>query len=190
MYRNRWKKEIFTVPNLLSLFRLGLIPVYVQIYLQADRQEDYFLAGGILALSCATDLLDGIIARSFHMVSQVGKVLDPLADKLTQLALFLCLSSRYPLLYPILGLFLVKELFQLLVCIHHFRRGQALDGALPEGKVCTAVLFTTLIALVLFPQMDPAAAKGLLVTDGAFLLLSFGSYVGAYYGRDRKLHDL
>ena len=54
-----WKKEIFTIPNLLSMFRLVLIPVYVIIYLNADTKEDYLLAAVILAVSCLTDLADG-----------------------------------------------------------------------------------------------------------------------------------
>ena len=94
MFSWNWKKEILTVPNLLSLFRLALIPVYISAYLRAQTGQDHALAAGILAVSCLTDLLDGIIARRFHMISHVGKVLDPLADKLTQLALFLCLSTR------------------------------------------------------------------------------------------------
>ena len=60
---NNWKKDILNIPNLLSLFRLALIPVYVSIYLHASRPEQYYLAGGILAVSCLTDMIDGKIAR-------------------------------------------------------------------------------------------------------------------------------
>lgn len=190
MFSWNWKKEILTIPNLLSLFRLALIPVYVTVYLQAKSHREYVLSAGILAVSCLTDLLDGMIARRFHMISHVGKILDPLADKLTQLVLFLCLSSRYPLLYPVLALFLVKELFQLLAVIFSFRQGKALPGALPAGKLCTAVLFLSLIILVLFPQMNGIGADLLVLTDGLVLIFSFGSYVQAYYGRDRKVQDL
>ena len=57
-----WKKEILTIPNLLSVFRLALIPVYITIYLNAVEPCDYYLAAGILALSCSTDMIDGYIA--------------------------------------------------------------------------------------------------------------------------------
>ena len=67
-----WKKDLFTIPNMLSLFRLGLIPVYVIIYLRAERFSDYALAAGILAVSCFTDLIDGKIARRFNMISTIG----------------------------------------------------------------------------------------------------------------------
>ncbi|MBQ7025211.1 MAG: CDP-alcohol phosphatidyltransferase family protein, partial [Peptococcaceae bacterium] len=70
-----WKKEIFTVPNLLSMFRLVLIPVYIAIYLNAENAADYYLAAGILAVSCLTDMIDGKIARHFNLISSVGKIL-------------------------------------------------------------------------------------------------------------------
>lgn len=188
-FRNR-KKEILTIPNLLSLFRLALIPVYVHLYLRAESRLDFIRAGCVMAVSCLTDLADGKIARQFHMVSQMGKVLDPMADKFTQLALILCLSSRYPLLYPLLVLFLVKELFQLIAVIVCFRQGKALPGALMEGKICTTVLFVSLITLVLLPEMDPWAVNSLILTDAVFLMISFVSYILAYFGTHRKIRDL
>ena len=86
MYTKDWKKQIFSIPNLLSFFRILLIPVYIAIYLNAEKTTDYYIAGCILAISCLTDLVDGWIARRFNMVTTLGKVLDPLADKLTQFA--------------------------------------------------------------------------------------------------------
>ena len=59
MFINDWKKEVFTIPNMLSLFRLVLIPIYVVIYLNAVELKDSFLAAAILAVSCLTDLIDG-----------------------------------------------------------------------------------------------------------------------------------
>lgn len=190
MYMKNWKKEILTIPNFLSLFRLLLIPVYVCVYLNARYQRQYLLAGAIMALSCLTDMIDGKIARHFHMISNVGKVLDPLADKFTQLALILCLSAKYPILYPVLALFLVKEFFQLIVAIIHIRRGKALPGALMAGKVCTTVLFISLIALVLFPQLSEPAVDVIVLTDGVFLTISFVSYILAYYGKNAKVQDV
>ena len=117
-----WKKEICTIPNLLSVFRLALIPVYLRIYLNADSSEDYTLAAVVLAVSCLTDLVDGKIARKFNMVSRVGKVLDPLADKLTQLGLLICLSRRRTILKYLLVIFLIKEFWQLFAMLGAMRQ--------------------------------------------------------------------
>lgn len=190
MFIRNWKKEIFTIPNLLSLFRLFLIPVYVELYLHAQTARDYALSAGILAISCLTDMVDGKIARNFNMISRVGKILDPLADKITQLVLILCLSVKYSLLYPVLALFLTKEIFQLLAVIIHYRKGKALPGALMAGKLCTTVLFVSLTVLVLFPSLNPIAVDILVLADAVFLLYSFVSYIQAYYGKNRKIQDL
>lgn len=190
MFIKDWKKEILTIPNLLSLFRLVLIPVYVALYLNATTPKEYFLSGSILAVSCLTDMVDGQIARRFHMISNVGKVLDPFADKATQFTLTLCLSLKYPALRYMLILFVVKESFQLIAMIVNYCRGKVLPGALPAGKVCTLVLFISLIAMVLFPEMPPRIVDGIAVLDTVFLAISFVSYVLAYYGRHTKVEDL
>lgn len=190
MFIQNWKKEILTIPNLLSLLRLLLIPVYVRLYLNANTRQQYIAAAGILAVSCLTDLADGKIARQFHMISSVGKVLDPLADKLTQLSLFLCLSARYLLVYPVLFLFLVKEVFQLLAGILHFHRGKALPGALMAGKCCTTVLFVSFLLLILFPKLPDDTVNGVLLLDSLFLLIAFISYIRAYYGKNKKIQDV
>lgn len=190
MHINDWKKEVFTIPNLLSVFRLALIPVYARIYLNASSDSEYTLAGIILALSSLTDLADGRIARRFQMVSTLGKILDPLADKLTQFVLTLCLSLRHPELWYLLALFIVKELFQLVMGIISLLHGQMLTGALAEGKVCTTVLFLSLIALVLFPGLSPQAVQAIVTADSLFLLISFASYIRAYFGENPPMQNL
>lgn len=190
MFIKNWKKDILTIPNLLSLFRLLLIPVYASVYLTAKNNNQYILAAGILAASCLTDLIDGKIARKFHMVTTLGKVLDPLADKLTQLTLTICLSLKYPILYPVLALFIVKELFQLITGVLFLRRGKMLPGALIAGKVCTTVLFVSFIFLVLMPGISQETVKLIALVDAVFLSVSFASYVLAYFGKDRKVQDI
>ena len=190
MYIKDWKKEVFTIPNLLSLFRLALIPVYIAVYLNAEEDWQYYVAGAILAVSCVTDLIDGKIARRFHMISTVGKVLDPLADKATQFTLTLCLSVHYPALRPVLVLFVIKEGFQLIVGIIHFRKGKMLPGALMAGKICTTILFVSLIALVLFPGIPLSAVNAIALVDTGFLIFSFVSYILAYFGKNTKVQDM
>lgn len=190
MFIKDWKKEVFTIPNLLSLFRLVLIPVYAYIYLHATENWQYLIAGTIMAVSCITDMIDGKIARRFHMVSTLGKILDPLADKITQFTLTLCLSLKYPILHPVLALFVIKEIFQVILGIINLRRGKMLPGALMAGKVCTTVLFISLIALVLFPDMDPRLVNGIALIDSIFLSISFISYILAYFGKNAKVEDM
>lgn len=190
MFIHDWKKEVFTIPNILSLFRLLLIPVYMIIYLNATILQDYFLAGGILALSCFTDMIDGQVARRFHMSSTLGKILDPVADKLTQFTLTFCLSIKYPVLRYVLILFVVKESFQAIVGFVHLCNRKMLSGALPAGKICTTVLFLSLILLVLFPQLDQTVVDLVAITDTVFLSYAFIHYFLAYFGRNSDVQNL
>ena len=185
-----WKKEIFTIPNLLSMFRLVLIPVYVIIYLNADTKEDYLLAAVILAVSCLTDLADGKIARHFNMISNVGKVLDPIADKATQLALIVCLAVHYPLLWIVIGLFVLKEGFQLIAGLVTLRKGRMLDGALMSGKVCTTILFISLIVMVLIPELPQTVVNVIVIVDSIFMVIAFVDYARVYFTNGAKIKDI
>ena len=185
-----WKKEIFTIPNLLSLFRLVLIPVYVIIYLNARGSMDYYIAAGILAVSCLTDLIDGKIARHFNMISTVGKILDPLADKATQFTLIVCLTLKYPVLLWLVVLFVVKESFQLIAGGINLHKGKMLKGALLTGKICTTILFLSLIFMVMLPDLSETVVRSITVVDVIFMLISFSDYLVTYFKRENKFQLL
>lgn len=190
MQMDKLKKEIFTIPNLLSLFRLLLIPLYIYIYLNADSASDYYLSAAILAVSCLTDMVDGQIARRFHMITNVGKILDPLADKVTQLTLVLCLAVRYWELWIMVGLFFVKELFQLIAGFLLLRHGKILKGAQFSGKISTTVLFISLIVLVMFPEIPRTAIPWITAVDCLFLLIAFIDYILVYVRKDYEFESL
>ena len=185
-----WKKDIFTIPNWLSLFRLLLIPVYICIYLNARTSADYYLASAILAVSCLTDLIDGQIARRFNMISTVGKFLDPLADKLTQFTLVVCLSIKYPILLILVAVLLVKEIFQLVAGILRFRKGKMLKGAQITGKICTTVLFVSLILLVMLPDISYRTVEIITLVNFIFLMIAFVDYIIVYNRKDSKFQSL
>lgn len=181
-----WKKEIFTIPNLLSVFRLLLIPVYITIYLNATTAEGRYLAGGILAISCLTDAIDGKIARHYNMVSTLGKLLDPIADKATQFSLIACLMIRYPVLRYLIIPFVIKECFQFTACLVNFKQGRVLKNALLSGKICTTVLFLSLIALMVAPQLSDTAVNILAAVDGGFMLVALGNYMYVFLRKRDK----
>ena len=190
MFIKDWKKEIFTIPNLLSLFRLVLIPIYVTIYLNAQDSADYYLAAGILAVSCLTDMVDGQIARHFNMISSIGKILDPLADKATQFTLIICLTFSYNVLWYLVGLFFLKESFQLIAGGISLRKGRILKGALISGKICTTVLFISLIVLVMLPELPIQVVNVITIIDALFMMVAFVEYILAYFFMDSKFQAI
>ena len=190
MFIKNWKKEILTIPNLLSMFRLLLIPVYIVLYLKAREPADYFLAAAILAVSCLTDMIDGKIARQFNLITTVGKILDPLADKATQFSLILCLALKYPVLWYLVVLSVIKESFMLIAGGIRLKKGKMLKGALLSGKICTTVLFVSLILMVLLPNLSSFVVNTIAIVDTLFMLFAFADYALAYLRNDTKFQSL
>lgn len=123
--------KILTIPNILSFSRLCLIPLIAWLYC---AKQDYIGAGYVLVLSGATDIADGFIARKFNMISDLGKILDPIADKLTQAAMLFCLSTRFPLMLVPIALMLVKELYMGVAGILVIKKTGKVYGANWHGK--------------------------------------------------------
>ncbi|MGN0179379.1 MAG: CDP-alcohol phosphatidyltransferase family protein [Monoglobaceae bacterium] len=171
------KKDIFTIPNAMSLFRLLLIPVIIWLYC---GKQNYLWAAVVIALSAATDIADGKIARRFSMVSDFGKVLDPVADKLTQMTLIICLLSRYSWLWFLLALFVVKEALMAFWGYLTIKLTDSINSARWYGKLSTVILYSSMIILFLFPRVSETVAEVLTVACAFVMVLSLVGY-GNFY---------
>lgn len=166
------KDQILTIPNFLSLLRLVMIPWIVALY----REGNYYGATGVIVLSGLTDVADGFIARKFDMVSDFGKILDPIADKLTQAVLIGCLITRYSRMLPLLILFAVKEVIMGITGILVIKKKDVVNSAQWFGKLATAVLYAVLILLFLFPGISEAAADIMILCCAGVILLALVKY--------------
>lgn len=175
---NDTQSKILTIPNILSFFRLCLIPVIMWLYCVKDN---YLWAGITLILSGITDTVDGFVARHFHMTSDLGKMLDPVADKLTHAALAVCLAFRYPAMKYLIALMVVKEGFMAVMGVVNMRHGCKLKGAKWFGKVCTATLFFLMLALVVFPEIDRRLARNLIIAEMVIMFLTLIFYIPVFY---------
>lgn len=181
------KKEYFSVPNLMGYFRILLVPVYLAAYLRAETTRDYYIAAGIMVLSFLTDFFDGKIARRFHMVTEFGKILDPVADKITQGAMALSFSFRYPAVRVLLGVFLIKELFMGVAGAYMMGKGRRMNGAQMHGKICTAVLDVIMFLLLLIPDISGNAVAALVAAGVLVMLWSLAAYARMYMGMWKEL---
>lgn len=180
---NRFTKDqIFSIPNIMSYFRILLIPVFCRLYIRADSYQGYLWATAVVLISSLSDLFDGLVARRFNMVTELGKVVDPVADKLTHAALALCVATRYPLVWAFLALLIVKEGYMAVMGLRFLRRGKMINGAKWFGKVCTAVHFVGLMVLFLFPELPAPVSNTLILLMTALMLFSFVMYFSLYRG--------
>lgn len=173
-------REFFSVPNILSYVRLLLIPIFTYLFIHAEDTKDYYLIGFIIFLSAVTDLLDGWFARKFNQITELGKVIDPIADKLTQAAIVVCLLFRYPYMWILFILLVVKELFMGIIGLVLLKRGKKLDGAKWFGKLSTAVFYVAMGILITFPNLPTEFVVFLMAITGIFLTISFILYIPEY----------
>ncbi len=162
------KKDVLTIPNAMSLVRLLLIPAVVWLYVV---RGDYVLSAALVVASGITDVLDGFVARRFNMVSDLGKFLDPVADKLTQGTVMLCLCLRYARLRPVLFVFAVKEILILILAWLTLRYTDTVNSARWYGKAATVILECSMLLLLLFPNI-PAPAVDVICGVCLFAVLA------------------
>ena len=171
------KNAILTIPNLISLFRILLIPLIIWLYC---GKKQYAATIAVVAISGVSDIIDGKIARKFNMVSDVGKVLDPVADKLTQATLVICLTARYPWMWALLAVFAAKECLMLLWGYLTLKSTDTINSAKWYGKLSTVVLYAAMMILILFADIPEAGARALMLLCGGVMLLSLVMY-GRFY---------
>lgn len=170
------RAEAFSIPNILSYFRLLLIPLFIVLYVQEDFTEALIT----LAASGLSDILDGRIARKYNMVTDLGKVLDPVADKLTQCAMMLCVAMRYPAMWWLLGLHVVKELIMLVMGWYVLKRTDTVNSAIWAGKLCTGVIYAVMMLHVILPHLPQPVSVGCTVVCAGLIVLSLIVYTARY----------
>ena len=147
------KHTIWTIPNLLSIIRMLMVPFIVWQYVVGC----YWTALILLVISGLTDVADGIIARSFHLISDLGKFLDPIADKLTQASVVVCVSLNHPEFLLMVIILVAKELAMLLGATQLVKLGKRPSESKWWGKLSTVMLYCIVGLLFLY---DALAIQG------------------------------
>jgi cardiolipin synthase len=126
--------RVLTAPNLLSFLRVAFIPVFVALIVDPDTTFSGIL---VFAAVAATDWIDGLVARRFHQVSELGKVLDPTADRLAIAAGLIALAVRGAFPWWAALLILVRDAVVLVVGVVMLSRRRVRLDVRPIGKVAT-----------------------------------------------------
>lgn len=148
-----WNKEkkvdckyIFTVPNILSYFRILLIVPFVILFLKGD----YLWSAVCIVASGLTDCVDGFLARKLNQITQLGKMLDPVADKLTLLAVGICLSVVEPMIIPVIIILVIKDMLMIIGASVMLKNKVMPFGSEWYGKVGTVCFYVSVSAIVVF----------------------------------------
>lgn len=171
------------VPNLITIARLFLIPVFIYAFF-SESPYGQFYALGIYLIAGGTDLLDGYLARKYDVVSVVGIVLDPLADKLMLLTALWCLFTANEISFVVLAVMIAIESLQILSGIYlYFHPQETVIPANKFGKSAT-VLFALAVSMMILVPNTPLTMAVLLLAVAA-KVVSFTSYI-LHYLRSRR----
>lgn len=176
------KNKNFNIPNTLTVIRFFLIIPFVYFFLN----NHYIKAVIILAVSGITDMLDGMIARKFNQFTELGQMLDPLFDKLTQAAVAVCLAIKQPILIPLLAIFVVKELLMVTAAVILISKNKKKpSGSKWYGKAATVMFyfsFGVIVALKSILGTDYLLVSIILLSiTAAFMIYAFVRYAKIYF---------
>ena len=176
-------KQIFTIPNILSFFRLAVVALIVWLYCFEGALEWTIF---FLIISALTDVVDGYIARKFNMITDFGKFIDPVADKVTQGVLLICLLIKFPWIWLPLGIMIVKETSAFILRLLLFKKQEEVESAEWHGKLTTVVLYLVMALHIVWVNIpSPISLASILVSSGV-MLLSFVLYTISLTGELMK----
>lgn len=144
------KKE--NIPNILTIIRFILIPfIFMSVIF-----HHYLISLVIFTISAITDILDGYIARKYNYITDIGKLIDPLADKLTQIFLLLALSILNILPWWILAIVFVKECVMVISASFLYKRKDVVVYSKWYGKMATTLFYLAIIFSLIINQFNIA----------------------------------
>ena len=160
------------VPNALTVLRIVLIPLFLWRFLTAQTQLQFYAAALTLGVSALSDTLDGYIARRCNQITQLGKILDPIADKLT--------------LASVVAVFILKEFLMLVGGLRLHRKRVTIEGAKWFGKLATVMFYVIMITIVAFPSLSDGTILAMLLLLLVFMLFSLLRYGVMFWGMLRS----
>lgn len=182
----RFKKE--NIPNIITVIRIILIPIYVLCFFGilsvGDGSMPLALAGSVFLLAGFSDALDGFLARRNHWITDIGKLLDPFADKLLEVAVTVCLAIRFRGPFVILAAIIVtKEILMIVGAYLIMKKSQFYVSAGWCGKLATIVWYVLICSVHFFPIKDSASSlffDTLCIILILVMLMAFVLYVFNY----------
>ncbi|MEN8908204.1 MAG: CDP-diacylglycerol--glycerol-3-phosphate 3-phosphatidyltransferase [Clostridiales bacterium] len=141
---------LLNIPNFLTLSRLIIVPIF-GMYL---FKEEYLIAVLLFVVAGITDVLDGYIARKYNLISNFGKVADPIADKLMQLTALFLLTYLNKIQFYILSILLLKEILMAIGSISLYKNDKYIVSASWYGKLSTVIFYFVIIILIIYGKND------------------------------------
>lgn len=171
------------IPNLLTIARLGMVPMFVFCFVkgcEGTLDGGVYYAAGLFVLAALTDILDGYLARKYNQITDFGKLADPLADKMMQIAAIACLAFYQRIHAWIFFVFFGKELLMICGASRLLKRFKFVAYSQWSGKIATVVLFICIVAIMIFSEITKETASLLMGVCIFFTLVALFNYMKIY----------
>lgn len=181
--------KIITIPNAMSVCRIILIIPFVICFLN----EKYIEAAVLIIISGLTDCFDGLIARKLNQISALGKILDPIADKLTLIAVGICLCVYMPIVTPVMIILMAKDFLMLLGGIALIKCNVTPSPAKWYGKVGTIMFYFSVCLIVFlkafFQYENDVLSFVLLSITAALMIFALVMYYRIYSQQMKQVKE-
>ena len=170
--KDRFRKlftNVWTIPNILTMIRIILIPVFVIVFFNTPREQDRIAALAVFAAASITDMFDGMLARKLNQITDFGKLFDPLADKVMVITALIC-QALYDV-FPWIAIIIVavKELIMLLGGIFMLSRDVVVYSNY-VGKTAQVFFIASLLLSFFHPSLEAREFRVLGMTPDLLLL--------------------
>jgi CDP-diacylglycerol--glycerol-3-phosphate 3-phosphatidyltransferase len=156
-----------------------MIPVFVYAY--ATERPTHYFAFAIYAVSQGTDALDGYIARKYNMITRLGRVLDPLADKMMSFTALVCIVATHAYIWWAAVVMFLKEVLMGIGVVLHYKKIAEVPSSNIFGKLSTIYFYLMFIAVLLFDKDFNGTVMIVLCAVGVTLtLVAFVTYAADF----------
>lgn len=181
--------DLFTIPNILTYIRILLTIPFAYFFIK----EDFVSAALCIAFSGLSDCFDGLIARKFNMVTSLGKILDPIADKLTLIITVICMVIKVPQSLPVLIIFLIKDIAMLIGGTNLIKKGLTPPAAKWYGKAATVLFYFSICIIIFLEAVFDIQIYTLdfilLVISAAAMLFALYKYAKIYFAMIKEYNN-
>ncbi len=170
--------ELMNIPNLITIFRLFLIPVFLMVF-HSNIENNILYGGLIFILAGISDVLDGFIARRYNLTTKLGTFLDPFADKLMSFAVLISFTMKGLVPLWILVPIIIKEILMITAgLLMYFSKDKRVIPSNRYGKLATLSLYASITTIVL--KLPPDIIRFFLIITLLLNIVAFYNYLKIY----------
>lgn len=177
------------VPNILSAFRLILVPVFIAVFL-TDYPNRVIFALFIFLFAGATDVVDGYIARKYQCISILGKILDPVADKLMQIAVIVCLYIKAIVPPWLLAIVVLKEIAMFIGGCVVIKTKHVVVVSSWFGKAAVCVFYLGVCYFIIGSHLNYIGTLDVIIISVIMGICAISAFVMYVYKYTKQINDL